>query len=75
MSKIVEIQCDGCKRREPLRVGDGGLPDGWRRLQIGQGNRHWRADVCSPRCASKAVDATYERDDRQELERHGLRAL
>ncbi len=54
---------------------DYGLPPDWRRLVIRHGLRNWTMDVCSPRCASRAVDRTYEAEDRREAVRHGLRAL
>ncbi len=78
MSKITEHICDGCGARASAVFARGrtiGLPADWRRLHISHGTRAWRVDVCSPRCAGKAVDATYEAEDRQDVERHGLRAL
>jgi len=49
---------------------------GWRSLNVGRpGGGSWHLDICSPRCASRAVDSTYEDEDREALERRGLRVL
>lgn len=77
MTAIREVECDGCGNRENALGREGRqLPAGWRSLNIGRpGGGSWHRDVCSPRCAARAVDSTYEDEDRQTAERHGLRAL
>jgi hypothetical protein len=75
MSKITEIICDGCGKAAEWKHG-GGRPRDWRRLHItGDGNRQWVYDICSPRCASRAMDSTYEDEDRQEIKSDLLRRL
>jgi hypothetical protein len=71
VTKITELICDGCEKRAPSAE----LPSDWRRLTIRHGLRSWTADVCSPFCASRAVDRTYEAEDRREAVRRGLRAV
>jgi hypothetical protein len=75
VSKVSEIECDGCGRRARASVENAGLPAEWRRLSIHHGIRHWNADVCSPGCASRAVDRTFEKEDREAAERAILRAV
>lgn len=72
MSQITEIECDGCARRTRASVDNAGLPPGWRRLRVIFGRASWTLDVCSAYCASKAVDSTYEKDDRHDAIKAGL---
>ena len=75
VSTVREAECDGCGKRAPMRGVS--LPFGWRSVNIGRpGGGSWHRDICGPSCASRAVDSTYEDEDRAELElleRHGPR--
>ena len=75
MSRRVELVCDGCDRRVPRGNRDDSLPEDWRRIHVRHGNRNWTLDVCSAYCASKAVDTTYEHQDRLDAIRMGLRLV
>lgn len=58
-----ELECDGCGKKVEWWAR-GGRPEDWRRLRIIDGmGTQTVSDVCSPRCASRAVDKTYGRDD------------
>jgi hypothetical protein len=71
--KISEICCDGCGHKVEWFCKASRPPD-WRKLRvIDSAGKQFIFDVCSPRCASKAVDSTYEKDDL--LERRHLRAI
>lgn len=62
--RVQELECDGCGKKVEWWCRDG-RPEDWRKLRVVDGiGKQSIFDVCSPRCASKAVDSTYEKSDR-----------
>jgi hypothetical protein len=66
--RVTEVSCDGCGKTATASHAHASRPSDWRRLHVtGAENRQWVFDICGPHCASKVIDGTYAREDRDEL--------